>query len=144
MEKTKYIAYGSNLNLTQMSYRCPTAKPFGSAMLKGRQLTFRGVATLEPDETAETPVGVWELEPEDEAALDRYEGYPYLYRKETVEVEVRGKRVKAMVYLMNTGRPAMPSTGYYRTIAEGYDDTGLDIRYLEAALKDTKARMTRK
>jgi gamma-glutamylcyclotransferase (GGCT)/AIG2-like uncharacterized protein YtfP len=110
-------------------------------MLKGWQLTFRGVATLEPEEGAETPVAVWELEAEDELALDRYEGYPYLYRKETVELEVRGKTVKAMVYLMNQGRPAMPSTAYYRTIAEGYDDTGLDISYLEAALKDTKARM---
>jgi len=63
MEKTKYIAYGSNLNLTQMAFRCPTAKPVGSAMLKGWQLTFRGVATLEPDSLAETPVGAWEIEP---------------------------------------------------------------------------------
>jgi gamma-glutamylcyclotransferase (GGCT)/AIG2-like uncharacterized protein YtfP len=144
MEKTKYIAYGSNLNLTQMSFRCPTAKPVGSAMLKGWQLTFRGVATLEPDPTAETPVGVWEIEPSDEEALDRYEGWPYLYRKEYVEVEVRGRTMKAMVYLMNNGRPAMPSTGYYRTIAEGYDDVGLDLAYLDAALKDTQRRMMRK
>jgi gamma-glutamylcyclotransferase (GGCT)/AIG2-like uncharacterized protein YtfP len=141
MEKTKYIAYGSNLNLTQMAYRCPTARVVGSGTLKGWRLTFRGVATLEPEEGAETPIATWELEAEDEAALDRYEGYPYYYRKETVEVEVRGKSVKAMVYLMNSGRPQMPSMGYYRTIAEGYDDVGLDIRYLEAALKDTKARM---
>jgi gamma-glutamylcyclotransferase (GGCT)/AIG2-like uncharacterized protein YtfP len=144
MEKTKYIAYGSNLNLGQMAYRCPTARPVGSAMLKGWQLTFRGVATLEPEPTAQTPVGVWELEPGDEAALDRYEGYPYLYRKETVEVEVRGVRHKAMVYLMNSGRPAMPSTSYYRAIAEGYDDVGLDIAYLEAALKDTQKRILKK
>jgi hypothetical protein len=113
-------------------------------MLKGRQLTFRGVATLEPDPLAETPVGVWEIEPADEEALDRYEGWPYLYRKETVEIEVRGRKLKAMVYLMNNGRPAMPSTGYYRTIAEGYDNVGLDLAYLEAALKDTQRRMMRK
>jgi gamma-glutamylcyclotransferase (GGCT)/AIG2-like uncharacterized protein YtfP len=144
MEKTKYIAYGSNLNLTQMAFRCPTAKPVGSAMLKGWQLTFRGVATLEPDGAAEVPVGVWEIEPEDEAALDRYEGYPYLYGKERVEVDVRGKTVRAMVYIMNGGRPQMPSTGYYRTIAEGYDDVGLDLAYLEAALKDTQKRMMKR
>jgi gamma-glutamylcyclotransferase (GGCT)/AIG2-like uncharacterized protein YtfP len=144
MEKTKYIAYGSNLNLSQMAYRCPTAKVVGSAMLKGYRLTFRGVATLEQEADAETPVAVWELETEDEATLDRYEGHPFLYRKETVDITVRGTDMKAMVYLMNAGRPAMPSTQYYRAIAEGYDDVGLDLTYLDAALKDTKRRMSRK
>jgi gamma-glutamylcyclotransferase (GGCT)/AIG2-like uncharacterized protein YtfP len=144
MAKTKYIAYGSNLNLEQMAVRCPTAKPVGSGMLKGWQLTFRRVATLEPDPSAETPVGVWELEPQDEAALDRYEGYPYYYRKENIEVEVRGEKMTAMVYLMNGGQPQMPAMSYYKCIAEGYDDTGLDITYLDNALKDTQARLLKK
>ena len=31
MSKTRlYIAYGSNLNLPQMEYRCPTAKVVGA------------------------------------------------------------------------------------------------------------------
>jgi gamma-glutamylcyclotransferase (GGCT)/AIG2-like uncharacterized protein YtfP len=141
MEKTMYIAYGSNLNLEQMAFRCPMAKPVGSGMLKGWRLTFRRVATLEPDETAETPIGVWEIEPKDEAALDRYEGYPYYYRKEYLEVEIRGEKMTAMVYLMNGGRPQMPDVGYYRCIAEGYDEIGLDISYLDGALKDTQAKI---
>lgn len=89
-----YIAYGSNLNLRQMAVRCPTAKPVGTAMLKGWQLTFRGVATLEPDPQAETPVGIWDITPQDEISLDRYEGYPRLYGKAIVEVELNGKTVK--------------------------------------------------
>jgi gamma-glutamylcyclotransferase (GGCT)/AIG2-like uncharacterized protein YtfP len=141
MEKTKYIAYGSNLNLEQMAYRCPTAKVVGSAMLKGYRLTFRTYATLEPDPAAEVPVAVWELEPRDEASLDRYEGYPQLYRKEAVDIEVRGIPMKAMVYLMNYGKATMPTAYYYRTIAEGYDDVGLDKAYLEAALEDTRKRV---
>ena len=47
MKEKLYIAYGSNLNLNQMSMRCPEAMPVGTAMLDGWQLTFRGVATLE-------------------------------------------------------------------------------------------------
>ena len=31
---TKYIAYGSNLNLRQMARRCPTAKVVGTALLR--------------------------------------------------------------------------------------------------------------
>ena len=52
MNKTFYLAYGSNLNLEQMAHRCPTAKPVGPVVLKDYQLLFRGghggsVATVE-------------------------------------------------------------------------------------------------
>ena len=143
MEKTTklYIAYGSNLNLGQMARRCPTAKVKGTAMLKGWQLTFKGVATIDKNADAETPVGVWEIQPSDEAALDRYEGYPHLYRKEETEIEVRGEKLKAMVYIMNTGTPSLPSQGYFETISEGYEDVGLDKTYLNEALEDTVEKM---
>ncbi|GHU97838.1 gamma-glutamylcyclotransferase [Clostridia bacterium] len=139
--KTLYIAYGSNLNLRQMAIRCPTAKPVGTAMLKDWQLTFRGVATLERAEGAQTPVGVWELETADEAALDRYEGYPRLYRKEFTEVTVREKTLTGMLYLMNDGIPCMPSKFYLDAIAQGYEDVGLDTEYLTDALAHTEGKM---
>ena len=143
MKKTAkyYIAYGSNLNLGQMARRCPTAKVKGTAMLKGYQLTFRGVATIDKKMDAETPVGVWEILPADETALDRYEGFPHLYRKEYLNIEVRGEKIRAMIYIMNTGSPSLPSRGYYETIAEGYDDTGLDKTYLNEALEYTAEKM---
>ena len=37
-----YIAYGSNLNLLQMAFRCPTAEIAGKSELKGYELLFRG------------------------------------------------------------------------------------------------------
>ena len=37
-----YIAYGSNLNLEQMAFRCPTAKVVGKSELKDYELLFRG------------------------------------------------------------------------------------------------------
>jgi len=124
-----------------MAKRCPTAKPVGTAMLKGWQLVFRGVATLEEKADAVTPVGVWQLTPRCEATLDIYEGYPRLYRKQDIEVEVNGKMLTAMVYLMNEGLPCLPSKYYYNSIAEGYSDTGLDLVHLSNALEYTKARM---
>ena len=92
-----YIAYGSNLNLEQMGRRCPTAEVVGTAMLKDWRLRFRGgdhsaVATIERDKGFQVPVLVWRIQPRDEAALDRYEGFPFLYRKETLCVVVNGKR----------------------------------------------------
>ncbi len=142
MEKTKlYVAYGSNLNLAQMAKRCPRAKVVGCGVLKDYQLTFQRVATIEPQIGAETPVGVWEITPSDEQKLDIYEGYPNYYRKETVKVNLPNRTVDAMVYIMNSGEPQLPPEGYYRTIEEGYNDVGLDIKFLQAALDDTEKRM---
>lgn len=38
MSKKLYIAYGSNLNLNQMKYRCPTAKLLGVGVVKNYEL----------------------------------------------------------------------------------------------------------
>lgn len=144
MDKTLYMAYGSNLNLEQMAHRCPTAKPVGTAMLKDWQLTFRRVATIEQQQGAETPVGIWEITERDEQALDIYEGYPRLYRKEYLPVELNGKTEKVMVYIMNSGYPEMPTEYYYNTIAVGYRDVGLDLVHLRKAIVDTAERMERR
>ncbi|MCL2796839.1 MAG: gamma-glutamylcyclotransferase [Firmicutes bacterium] len=142
--KKLYAAYGSNLNLRQMSVRCPDAVPVGTAMLKDWQLTFRGVATLEPSEGAETPVGIWEITPQCEVSLDRYEGFPRLYRKAFVEVELKGKTVKVMLYLMNDGMPCLPSKWYLDAIAQGYEDVGLDTVHLTRALEHTSGHLGRR
>ena len=128
-----YVAYGSNLNMKQMSIRCPTAAVVGSGTLKGYRLAFCGVATVFPCEGNEVPVAVWEIDEDCERALDRYEGYPRLYRKETVEVEVDGVTLDAMIYIMNRSRLYPPASGYYRTIEQGYEDFGLDVACLERA-----------
>lgn len=129
-----YIAYGSNLNLKQMSYRCPTAKVIGTAILRNWQLVFRSVATIERLKGGGVPVLVWEIQPNDEAALDVYEGYPRFYRKESVRVRLNGKQVRVMVYIMNDGHPiSPPCMSYYNTIREGYVDAGFDLKILRNA-----------
>ena len=91
MEKKYYIAYGSNLNVKQMSHRCPTARPLGTANLDGWTLLFRGsktgsYLTIEPKEGSSVPVAVWEVSERDERYLDHYEGYPNFYYKKDIEV----------------------------------------------------------
>ncbi len=101
MEETKidkdsthklYIAYGSNLNLSQMKHRCPTARVIGTSELKDYELVFRGsghnaVATVEPCKGSTVPVLLWSIKPDDEKALDRYEGYPsFMIRLELISL----------------------------------------------------------
>lgn len=139
--KKLYIAYGSNLNLEQMARRCPTARVVGTTMLEDYQLTFRRVATIEPEKGSCVPVAVWEIDKPSEIALDRYEGYPRLYRKEYLDIEINGERKQALVYIMNIGEPQYPDSHYYGVILQGYHDVGLDPTHLENALKDTERRM---
>ena len=128
-----YLAYGSNLHVPQMQRRCPTAKVLGTATLTGYRLVFNGVATIVPDPDRSVPVLLWEIQPADEKALDAYEGFPHLYRKETVQVDLNGRSVDAMVYLMNDDGVRPPGSFYYEVIREGYRMNGLDPASLEQA-----------
>ena len=139
-----YIAYGSNMNLPQMAFRCPTAKPVGTALLADHELLFRGgrrgaVATVAPKEGFIVPVLVWDIKPRDEMALDQYEGYPYFYGKQMMDVELGDKSVPAMAYVMTPGHSAgYPSEFYLNVIAEGYKSAGFDLGILDAAVERTK------
>lgn len=144
--KKLYVAYGSNLHLGQMANRCPDAKVYGSGVLKNYELTFWGnwsrcgVATVIPHPGTDVPVAVWEISAADEKNLDRYEGWPHLYRKEDIEVYMDdGSTVTGMVYIMNKNnmRPAYPSDSYYTTIATGYRSFGFDLGFLKAARDKT-------
>ena len=142
-----YIAYGSNLHLGQMEFRCPYATPLGTTELEGYRLLFRGggsgnaVATVEPMEGSSVPVLLWEITPRDEEALDHYEGWPRLYRKETVTVKHKGKAAEAMVYIMNDIYPlGLPGDYYLGIIKEGYESAGFDFSVLDEAVAASEPR----
>lgn len=145
IKRRLYIAYGSNLNLEQMSLRCPTARVVGTSVLKDWRLLFRGgqtgaVATVERFRDRCVPVLVWQIQPPDEAALDRYEGWPNLYRKEELRVSLNGKTRKVMIYIMNEILPyGEPSRNYFNTIRDGYVGAGFDIDILHKAVADSMA-----
>lgn len=149
MKKKYYLAYGSNLNMDQMAWRCPDATPVGTAMLDGWQLAYKGsktgsYLTVVPCAGSVVPVGVWQISAADERELDRYEGYPDFYGKQTVRVKMktvggRTRWVSALIYIMGDDRPfGFPSPYYVRTCSMGYRHFGLDISFLRDALVFTK------
>ena len=107
--KRYYVAYGSNLNLSQMALRCPTAKVYGAGVLNNWELIFRGsktgsYATIRRKKGSVVPVVIWEIRPKDEKNLDVYEGFPRFYFKQNVMVDLPDGKKKAMVYIMDTMR----------------------------------------
>ncbi len=147
--KRIYGAYGSNLNIKQMKKRCPTAKVIGTTVINNYALVFRGtgdaaVATLEPSPGSGVPIALWEIQVQDEYHLDRYEGYPDLYRKEILDFNVSSQVKEIMMYLMNEQYPyEIPSSQYIDVIKEGYHDHGFDERILLDAVEQAKENVQR-
>ncbi len=149
MEKRYYIAYGSNLNVGQMRMRCPGARIIGTSVIEGYRLLFKGsrtgsYLTIEPQEGGSVPVAAWEVSAENEAALDRYEGFPSFYYKKEMELPLKGIKTgkvrmrKVFVYIMHEDRPlGLPSGFYMETCRQGYRSFGFDEAFLERAYADS-------
>ena len=134
-----YLAYGSNMNLEQMKYRCPNAVLLGTAVIENWRLMFRRkrrpVATIEKEAGCSVPVVLWEITEECEDSLDVYEGFPILYTKIDVPVEFNGKLISAMAYVMTPGHElGKPQSDYYNTILQGYRDNNIDPAPLDEAV----------
>ena len=132
-----YGAYGANLNMANMEVRCPQAKPILGFNLVGYRLVFNGVADIIKDKDTKVPIGLWKITKECEKSLDRFEGYPYLYKKIKLKIDVPGfKGQKVMFYVMRRKGVALPPASYFNTIAQGYDDFALDKDYLNWAVHE--------
>jgi len=126
-----YVAYGSNMDRVQMEARCPGAKVVGPTYLQDWALTMPHFANIERRPGRKTPALVWEITSEHEVALDGYEGYPgSCYDKVDIIVNVAGKRVSAMAYVMTdeykNNKDKTPRDGYREQILQAYRDAGFD------------------
>ena len=117
-----------------MAERCPKAIYIGSTILKGWRLIFKSVATIEKEIGTDVPAGVFEISDQCEKALDVYEDYPQLYDKRKLDVDLNGRLLTAMTYVMVAGYGiAPPSKKYFDVISEGYKNCGLDLDFLSEA-----------
>ena len=135
-----YLAYGSNMNLEQMDYRCPNSKVVCNGELKGWKLVFNVHADVikTGDMNDVVPVVVWDISDDDWYRLDMYEGYPSYYIKEIVNVILdNGEIEEAIVYVMTDNRKGIcpPMKSYFECILQGYIDNRIDVEYLYEALE---------
>ncbi|MFA6728665.1 MAG: gamma-glutamylcyclotransferase family protein [Prevotella sp.] len=141
-----YLAYGSNLNVRQMRFRCPTALVVGRGVIKDYRLLFKGsktgsFLTIEKAKGYEVPVAVWKVDEACEESLDRYEGYPSFYYKKEIEIDFKSikkglpRHSKAFVYIMHEERElGIPSRGYVEVCLEGYRTFGFNPILIEEAI----------
>ena len=131
-----YAGYGSNLNKRQMEKRCPDSGKVASKLLKGWRLCFRGVADIVPENGLSVNLGIYSISKKCEKALDFYEDFPSLYRKEYFKFDEFNEYV--FTYVMNPGYGyGAPSKKYFDTIKQGYVDWGLDYGCLIEAARES-------
>lgn len=131
-----YCAYGSNLNLNQMAFRCPNARVIGTGMLHGWRLVFKYHADIIPDKKSSVPVLIWDVPTEDIEALDMYEGYPRYYMARNVTVDMDdGRTLDAFAYVMQPSFNTFeaPVDMYFNCIKDGYVENDMDLNYLYEA-----------
>lgn len=142
-----YVAYGSNLNRSQMAVRCPDARLIETGIIQDYRLVYRGsktgaYATIIPCEGAFVPVAIWMVGPRDERSLDIYEGYPNFYYKKNILALTPSRQIEAMVYIMRDDAPVgRPSEYYLDVCAEGYLDCGLDMQVFEESVAYNKQEL---
>lgn len=143
-----YGAYGSNMNLGQMKYRCPKSNVICNGVLVGWKLVFNIHADIiyTGCKNDLVPVVIWNIHKSDWNALDMYEGYPRYYVKKNVEVILdNGREEQIVVYVMNENRKGISPPGrcYFGTILTGYEENGIDKKTLYNALEYSMCNSTK-
>lgn len=151
IEGKYYFAYGSNMNLGQMAFRCPAAVVVENVHVEGYHLAFcgrpsgNGVATILPEEGSHVDGVLWKITKECERNLDYYEGYPHLYGKETITVKnAAGKERDVTVYTINEpykSQPSVPSSVYLEGILEGCRENGISEKTVREAAEHTRKEL---
>lgn len=115
--KIMYIAYGSNMDRSQMIYRCPNAICVGTTYIEDWKLTMPFYANIEPQNGARTPALIWQITESDLNLLDGYEGYPNRYDRTDINISINGNIVSAIAYVMT---PEYKVSN--KKAREGYED----------------------
>jgi len=145
-----YFTYNSNCHVGSMLSRCPAAICNGKGMLVGFKLVFRVTADIQatPGQASDgnsVHGALWQITPECEIVLDRYEGFPHHYKKRQVSVihDELGE-LDALVYVM-VGRSmqAMPTPNYRDVIGHGYREHDISMKQLNMALRDAEREYPR-
>lgn len=134
-----YAAYGSNLDPERMALRAPHSPLRSVGWLMGWRLTFGGeqsswdgaLATLVEDPGHQVFVGLYDVTPGDEQALDEWEGLASEQsRKIRVRVQTLDGDVAAWVHVLDAYEGGLPSARYLGMLANAAEAGGAPADYV--------------
>lgn len=142
MEKILYLAYGSNMLSRRLKHstRVPSARVVGVGWIQGYSLTFdkcsddgsgKCDAELSPDLDTCVYGVVYELPSTEKQVLDRVEALGHGYEEKTVEVNISGRTVSAvMYYATEKDRSRRPYHWYKSYVLAGAIEHALPEEYI--------------
>ena len=143
MTKRCYFAYGSNMSVAEMQWRCPGALLLETARLDAHRFVInaRGVATVTPDPAGAVYGVLWQITVDHEEALDLYEGVRLgFYKKRTKGVmNLEGRQTKALIYTATDSTPGRPRDGYLEEILSAAKGHGFPSSYIKELEKWLRA-----
>jgi hypothetical protein len=134
-----YAAYGSNMDPAQMTKRAPHSPMATTGWLIGWRLTFGGedlswegaLATVVEDPLSQVFVVIYDMTPEDETLLDRWEGGDFgLHKKLKLRVHTLEGEVLAWLYVLDAYEGGLPSARYLGVIADAAEVAGAPEDYV--------------
>jgi gamma-glutamylcyclotransferase (GGCT)/AIG2-like uncharacterized protein YtfP len=136
-----YAAYGSNLDPSRMSERCPHSPLRSTGWLTGWRLTFGGeehgwdgaLPTIVQDPFEQVFVALYDVTDEDMALLDELESADSgLYRKTRVRVATMAGSHVAWAYVLDAYEGGLPSAGTLGILADAAEAADAPEDYVAA------------
>ncbi|HEU4513333.1 MAG TPA: gamma-glutamylcyclotransferase family protein [Nocardioidaceae bacterium] len=134
-----YAAYGSNLDPTRMSERCPHSPLRSTGWLTGWRLTFGGeehgwdgaLVTIVQDPFEQVFVALFDVTDEDMKVLDEMESFDSgLYRKTRVRVATMAGSHLAWTYVLDAYEGGLPSASTVGILADAAEAAGAPDDYV--------------
>lgn len=118
-----YFAYGANTNKPKMISRCPNAQLVGRAWIEGYAFRWRTVADIEISADDYVLGVLWQIDDDDLASLDRYEGYPKKYFRQRVVINHGDDKHVGWAYMMTNQSTESTPSDQYREISKAINRT---------------------
>ncbi|MBA8826877.1 gamma-glutamylcyclotransferase (GGCT)/AIG2-like uncharacterized protein YtfP [Saccharopolyspora lacisalsi] len=135
-----YAAYGSNMDPAQMKDRAPHSPVAGSGWLMDWRLTFGGenlgwegaLATIVESPGSQVFTVLYDVSPEDQPQLDRWEGSELgIHKKLKMRIQTLDGPVLAWLYVLDAYEGGLPSARYLGVIADAAEAAGAPADYVE-------------
>jgi hypothetical protein len=130
-----YFAYGSNICIEQMHFRCPNANKLGNAKLNNYEFVINrhGLATLVAKLGACSEGVLWSISESDKATLDVYEGLQSnLYSLQTMIIETRIGATQVLIYIATNQDLGRPALAYMEPIVNAARHHGFSEAYVQS------------
>jgi len=133
-----YFAYGSNMDVDQMTNRCPGSKLIGTGRLYNYSMVFTrwsrawnsATADILPDQKMSVYGVLFEVTLEDLKKMDRFADYPNSYVRQDITVETGELQLPAMTYVAIRQGPFLPSKAYVGKMILGAEQHQLPEEYI--------------